>query len=426
MSLINWLHKGENYWHPFEYLDYLDPGLHVGHAWLNWHRAGNAPFASRSSFADAFFPSFRLNALGCRAPVYREIAYHVDAGLLGEFLRKAVPRVKRVIGTVKKVERSANGEIGALVLVGDRRIEADLYIDCTGFRRVLIGAIAPENRLDSYASSLFCDRALVIRMPHGEGSKKQAALHPYVRAAARSAGWIWSIPLYSRMSSGYVYSGAFLSEDAAEQELRDHWGLGNSDVGPVHRVQFETGKLARSWIGNCIAVGLAGGFIEPLESTGLAITQTGIELAGSMIDARCYDARAVDRYNALMTKFYEDILHFIIVHYWLTRRRDTPFWRTVAEETHVPDALAARLEVFRRLLPTGATRGTNELFMFRDISWFAVLLGMDFDFAPSPVSEKMQIAARMVQRRKAELVREQERRLLHHYHFLRDQIYGRP
>lgn len=422
----DWRAQGEAYWHPFEYLDYVDVGIHAGHCWLNWHRAGDPAFRTRQSFAEAFFPSFRLNALGNRAPAFREVAYHIDAGLLGEFLRDAAPGVERVVGTVQVVERGAAGDLEALVLDGGRRVAADLFLDCTGFRRVLMRAAAPENRFDSYAQSLFCDRAVVIRMEHPEGAAKEAALHPYVRAAARSAGWIWSIPLYGRMSSGYVYSSAFLSEEEAERELRAYWRLGDRDVGPVHRVRFETGKLDRSWAGNCIAIGLAGGFIEPLESTGLAITQTGIELAGSMLDARVYDARTVARYNAHMTKFYEDILHFIIVHYCLTRRRDSAFWRAVAESTHVPEALAARLEVFRRLLPTGATRGTNEVFMFRDISWFAVLLGMGFDFEAAPVPDKLQTAARMIRARKAEQLAEQERRLPNHYRYLRENVFGRP
>jgi len=422
----DWLQRGEAYWHPFEYLDYVDVGLHTGHCWLSWRRAGDPAFASRQSFAENFFLSYRLNAIGNRAPPFREVAYHVDAGLLGEFLRKAAARVERVIGTVSSLELGPDGDLEAIVLDGERRVQADLFVDCTGFRRVLMRAVAPDNGLESYARSLFCDRAVVIRMPYAEGSDKQGALHPYVRSAARSAGWIWSIPLYSRMSSGYVYSSAFLSDDAAERDLRDYWRLGDGDAEPVHKVRFETGKLERSWARNCIAIGLAGGFIEPLESTGLAITQTGIELAASMLDARVYDDRIVARYNAHMTKFYEDILHFIIVHYWLTRRRDADFWTAVAEDTLVPEALAARLEVFRRLLPTAATRGTNEVFMFRDISWFAVLLGMGFAFDAAPVPERLQTAARMIARRKAEQLREHERRLPVHYRFLRDTMYGRP
>jgi len=121
----DWCEKGEAYWHPFEYLDYLDTGLHTGHAWLSWHKAGQPAFAQPQSFADAFFPSYRLNALGNRAPAFREVAYHIDAGLLGAFLRKASPSVERVVGTVASTDLDTDGYLQTIVLDGGRRVAAD-------------------------------------------------------------------------------------------------------------------------------------------------------------------------------------------------------------------------------------------------------------------------------------------------------------
>jgi tryptophan halogenase len=307
---------------------------------------------------------------------------------------------------------------------GDFR--ADIYLDCTGFRRQIISRIAPDQKFQSYASSLFCDRAVVMRMPYRHLDDKEKIIHPYVKASARSAGWIWSIPLYSRMSSGYVYSSNFLSDDSAESELRAYWRLDANEAVETLKVRFETGKLPLTWVKNCIAIGLAGGFIEPLESTGLAITQLGIEMAASMLDAHYYDQEMIDRYNAHLSKFYTDIMEFIIAHYCFTGRDDTPFWKAVRFETHRPPHLEARLEVFRRLLPTSATKGTTEVFMFRDISWFAVLLGMNFPFDPEPVDKPLLTAARLIRERKRESVRELAVKLPNHYRFLKETMYGRP
>jgi tryptophan halogenase len=228
------------------------------------------------------------------------------------------------------------------------------------------------------------------------------------------------------MSSGYVYSSQCLSDDAAEESLRRFWqGKDLSGLNAL-QVRFETGKLRHTWVANCVAIGLAGGFIEPLESTGLAITQMGIEMAASMLDARCYDDETVARYNAHVDKFYTDIMHFIVAHYCLTSREDTPFWRAARHDTALPDALQQRLEVFRRQLPTSSTRGTTEVFMFRDISWFAVLLGMNFPFAPDPIERSLMVAGQLIRERKRAAVKEGMAKLPNHYRYLRESVYGRP
>jgi tryptophan halogenase len=422
----NWHHKGDRYWHPFDRLDYVDLAHHSGHCWYAWHSAGEAGYQSRQSYYESFFTSTILNAEENRAPSFWEVAYHLDAGKFGEFLRKASPGVRHVLDDVIDVRIAENGDIAALGTTSHGDLTADLYIDCTGFRRRVIGRVASEQPFQSYADSLFCDRAVVIRIPHDPLADKERILHPYVKASAQSAGWIWSIPLYSRMSSGYVYSSRHLSDDDAEAELRRYWKAADLRDVDVLKVRFETGKLERTWARNCIAIGLAGGFIEPLESTGLAITQMGIEMAASMLDARFYDDEIVARYNAHISKFYRDIVQFIIAHYCFTGREDTPFWRDVKHETVIPPDLQARLDVFRTQLPTAANRGTQEVFMFRDVSWFAVLLGMDFPFDPGPVDKRLLTSARLVRERKRESIREMQRKLPNHHRFLKDNIYGRP
>ena len=316
-----------------------------------------------------------------------------------------------------------DGDVRAVVTADHGSLEADLFVDCTGFRRSVIGRLSPSLRFESYSRSLFCDRAVVLRSPYHEDIRKERDMHPYVRASAAAAGWIWSIPLYSRMSRGYVYASQFLGDNEAEQELRTLCGNTRAVDGPCHRIRFESGRLEAHWVRNCVAVGLSEGFIEPLESTGLAITQLGIEILASMLDARFYDEAMRRRYNGHLEKFYENIFHFIVAHYCLTRRSDTPFWRSVRDDTEIPDALAARLEVFRRHLPSVATKGTSEVWAFRDLSWFCVLAGMGFEFADqSPTPVALAAAEVLKEQRRAEL-QKLTASATSHYRYLRERIY---
>jgi tryptophan halogenase len=215
----NWYEAGDRYWHPFEYLDYVSPREHVGHCWLS-RRRSDPEFAAKQSFYETFFPSTLLNAVANRAPVFREVAYHLDAHLFGEFLRGISPRIRHVLDDVLEVAVDEQGAITVLRTAENGELRADLYFDCTGFRRRLLSRAAPEQKFQSFGRSLFCDRAIVVRMPYCASENKESVLHPYVKASAQTAGWIWSIPLYSRMSSGYVYSSSFISDEDAERELR--------------------------------------------------------------------------------------------------------------------------------------------------------------------------------------------------------------
>jgi len=419
----NWLEKGDSYWHPFEQLEYLDDRRHTGHAWVAWRHSGNPEFQTRRSFYDSFYASTRLNSVENRAPVMKEFAYHLNADLFGFLLRRSSPAVRHVQDDVVDVRLDATGAIASLITAENGEFTADLFIDCTGWRRILMRSVGAEQPFQSYSASLFCDRAVVLRFPYGPEATRGTEMNPYVKASARSAGWIWTIPLYSRISSGYVYSSSFLSDAAAEQELCAYWGETRTDGIAPHRIRFEAGKYRDLWVRNCVAVGLAGGFIEPLESTGLAITQMGIEMLASVLDARYFDDFIVLRYNAHLEKFCADILQFITSHYCFTRREDTPFWRAVKHETQIPDDLRARHEIFQRYLPSVATKGLSEAWMFRDISWFSVLLGMDFPFDPQDVPAELLLRAGEIRERKARIVREMSLKIPGHYEYLRENLY---
>lgn len=419
----NWYKKPDWYWHPFETLDYLDEHHHVGHGWLQFNRNGEPEFQDKLSFYRSFYLSTILNAEHNRRPVLELFAYHMNADLFADFLRKSSPKVRHILDEVLEVRLNPTGEIDSLLTSEHGVLKADLFIDCTGFRRKLIREVAPHQPYESYSSSLFCDRAVVLRFPYRDDDSRSSEMHPYVKASAWSNGWTWSIPLFSRISSGYVYSSNFLSDDEAEKELRNHWGYQRTKDAIPLKVKFESGKLRDLWVKNCVSIGLAGSFVEPLESTGLAIAQTGLEILASILDARCYNEAMQGRYNMHLQKFCDDIKQFIIAHYCFTSREDTPFWQAVKNDTKIPDDLAMRLEVFQTLLPTPSTKGVEEWWFFRDISWFSVLLGMNFLFNPPPIKNELLDMARAIARKRLEVVRKYVKNFPSHFEYLRDRVY---
>jgi tryptophan halogenase len=423
----NWCRVGERYWHPFESLDYVDERYHVGHCWLNFHRQGESGFAARESFYEQFYVSTLANARHNRGPVLDTFAFHLNADRFGDFLRRSSRGVRHIEDDVLDLELNEQGEIARIITAEHGKLEADLFIDCTGFRGRLIRRLE-QQPYESYSSSLLCDRAVVLRFPyqHASGEGKAAELLPYVLASARSSGWIWTIPLHSGISSGYVYSSEFLTESQAEEELRNYWGRQRTQGAVPLQVRFCSGKLPRVWVKNCVAIGLSGSFIEPLESTGLAITQTGIELLASMLDARYFDTRMIDRYNLQVEKFCDDVKQFIVAHYCLTERDDTPFWRHVKHDTRIPEDLAARLEVFRRYLPSSSTKGTQEQWFFAELSWFSVLLGMNFPFLTPDVPASILAGARSIHKKKMEKIEKLLRTSKSHLDYLCSEIYGEP
>lgn len=420
----NWYEPGDQYWHPFEAIDYIDDRHHVGHSWLQLHRNGYSPFANRRSFYEAFFPTTAVNVDSCRGPIVPTFAHHLDADLLGSVLSEICPQVERIIDDVLDVKLNEQGEISALITADHGLVPADLFVDCTGFRRKLISKVSPNQPFESYGASLFCDRAVVIRTPYLSPSSKAQEMHPYVQADAQPAGWIWTIPLFSRLSYGYVYSSSFVTDSDAEAHLRSYLGAERTRGIEARFVKFQSGKLQNLWVKNCVAVGLSGSFIEPLESTGLYITQMGIEFLAAMVDSRSYNDFVVDRYNMSMQQVCNDIFHFIIAHYAFVNREDTPFWRAVKHETRIPEDLQPRLDLFKRQFPTKYTKTLLERWSFGDINWFAVLLGLNFPFETPQLEQSLLEKALAIRDRKQEKVKALLASAPSHFEWLCTEVYG--
>jgi tryptophan halogenase len=366
IHFVDWTEKGQNYIHPFGSYG-ADMGMVVFHQhWLRLRALGDGAELDDYCLSAAAAKQGRFER-GDANPrsVFSTYgyAYHFDAALYARFLRgQAEGRgVNRTEGKVTHVAQRADGFIEKLTLDNGKTVEADFFIDCSGFRGVLIEQTL-KTGYENWSEWLPCDRALAVQCENIE------AITPYTRCTARDAGWQWRIPLQHRIGNGYVYSSAHISDEAATQSLMAH--LDAAPLTDPKPLRFVTGRRRKIWNRNCLALGLAAGFMEPLESTSLHLVQTGITRLLSFFPDRDFDPAVIDEYNRQAALETERIRDFLVLHYNATRRDDTPFWdhcRTMA----IPDSLRHKIELFRshgRLITA-----RDEL--FQDASWLAVFLG---------------------------------------------------
>ncbi len=295
-------------------------------------------------------------------------AFHIDAGLYAKFLRKFAEGfgVKRIEGKIVDVKLDeASGNISSIKLDSGDLLEGDLFIDCTGFRGLLIGN-ALHVGYEDWSHHLFCDSAVALQ------TESVGPAIPYTRSIAREAGWQWRIPLQHRVGNGMVYCSRYLADDAAKQGL-----LANVEgkvLTEPRVIKFRPGQRRQTWKRNCIAIGLSSGFIEPLESTSIHLIQRGIMRLLQMFPRNAICQADVDEYNTQTNIEIEHIRDFIVLHYHVTRRNDTPFWRA-CRAMDIPDTLRHRLQLFRE---TGRVfRVPGEL--FAENSWIQVMLGQGIE-----------------------------------------------
>jgi glycine/D-amino acid oxidase-like deaminating enzyme len=305
-------------------------------------------------------------------PAYHiHAAYHLDAHLLAGFLTELCGRrgVVRIAANVAHVELGDDRHIRAVVTTDGARLEADLFLDCTGFRSLLLeGALGEPFR--SEGQSLLCDRAVAL---YRRTDAARDGIAPYTSATAARCGWIWEIPLYHRFGTGYVYSSRFCSEADAEAELRAHLGPA-CDGFTANHIKMRPGRHRAQWVGNCVAVGLSGSFVEPLESTTIFLIEYTLAHLVQLFPDRRFAPARLRRFNETMDAMYEEIRDFIVLHYVLAGRNETPFWQAVHAETVIPPSLQRTLEFLDESLPI-TEQFTS--FVFRERSYTCLLDGLD-------------------------------------------------
>lgn len=301
-------------------------------------------------------------------------AYHVDAARLVEVLRaRAIASgVRHIVDTVDAVNLSEDGSIHSVDTRQHGALGADLFIDCTGFRAQLIGKSLGVP-YKSCSSVLFCDTALTLRVPY---ARRDAPIASYTIAAAQESGWMWDIGLANRRGVGYVYSSAHTDEARAEQILRRYLGEPEAPL-EMRKIGFNGGYRETNWKKNCVAIGLSSGFFEPLEATGIMFCEIAAVSLSNLFPWGGDIEVAARQFNELMRGRYERALDFIKLHYCLTDRRDTPFWRDNIAAASIPDSLHDRLQRWRQR-PPGSIDIDPNLDIFPESSWQYVLYGMGY------------------------------------------------
>jgi tryptophan halogenase len=363
-----WTRPGHSYIHPFGPTGFPKDGVEFSAYWFKEREKGSArPLEEHSLAAVAARQAKFTRPVSLAKSPLETITYalHLDASLFAAYLR-VFAEARGVVRTEGKIQsvalRPQDGYIASLTLESGEKIEADFFIDCTGFRGVLIeGALATG--YEDWTRWLPCDRAVAV------ACERSGPLSSHTLTIARDVGWQWRIPLQHRVGNGYVYCSGFIKDEAAQQLLLSNLeGRALRDPLPL---RFTTGRRRLCWNKNCVAIGLAAGFLEPLESTGIHLIQRGIALLLQFFPDRHFRQADIDRYNRQLALEFEHIRDFLVVHYNKTERAGE-FWqhcRSIA----LPDSLRERLELFRGY--GRIVRSENELFTVQ--SWLFLLVGQD-------------------------------------------------
>ncbi|MDV6332196.1 tryptophan halogenase family protein [Asticcacaulis sp. 201] len=378
IHFVDWKRPGESYIHPFGLYGVDMDGIPFTHF---WHRLANMG-------GNGDWGRFNAETMAMRENKFTRIpkgdasglpqinyAYQFDASLYAAFLRRYAEArgVTRREGRIVRVDQAPeSGNLTALHLENGQSIAGDFFIDCSGFRGLLIEQTL-KCGYEDWSEWLPCDRAAAV-----PSAKPDGPITPYTRSTSREAGWQWRIPLQHRTGNGYVFCSEFISEDEACEKLLTR--LDGAPLKDPKVLRFTTGHRRKMWHKNVVAFGLASGFLEPLESTSIHLVQAGIAKLLALFPRTGIAQSVVDQYNRETIADYVNVKDFLIAHYKVTEREDTPFWRR-CKHMSVPDSLTARLETFRA---TGQA-AAQQWELFKEVSWFSVLAGqglMPGDYHP--------------------------------------------
>jgi tryptophan halogenase len=366
----DWNTLGDHYWHPFTKL--VDSGAYTAAHHYQQLILENPNAYRHEDYYASVHTSYDTCVLRSLVAPEAATAFHVDAVMLAVYLERHLKRVEVVQSDRVDVD-VADGRVSGLRLDDGRTIAADLYVDCTGFARAVLGKISAANKLPYEAN---VNRAATASVPYTD---RAAEAHPYTKAHAHEDGWTWAIPLQSRIGSGYCYHSDFCTREQAETRFRKYWGEERMRDVEVRHIAFDSNSLRDSWVENVVAIGLSAGFIEPLEATGLNWTISAAELLCRSIGARYFDADVRARYNALMLGYIYDVQDFVDAHYKLSARRDSEFWRYQTSRRY-PERLEHRLALYAAEMPNYTNRVKSFAWAFNEVSWMDILNGYHFKY----------------------------------------------
>jgi tryptophan halogenase len=370
IKFVNWNAEGRTFYHPFQRHEMVD-GFNLGEWWMKHRDAlpaydyscfhtsamcdakrspryldGNVYDSKVQSLfkPDVAFTKNTLNGLKIQFPY----AYHFNAALLANFLKKLATKagVHHISDDVIDIKQAEDGSIASVVTKENGEITGDLFIDCTGFKGMLMNKVLKEPFI-SFSESLLCDTAIALQVPK---DIEKEGMNPFTSATALSSGWVWNIPLYGRDGTGYVFSSAFTSIEDAEKELRKHVGPAG-DNSKANLIKMRIGRNRNAWVKNCIGIGLANGFVEPLESTGIFFIQYGIEELVANFPDRSFNPELIKRYNQNIAHCIDGVRDFLTLHYCASTRYDTPFWKATKHDIKISDELQTYLKEWKTIMP---------------------------------------------------------------------------
>lgn len=364
----------DTYFHPFQVCS-QHTDMDLLPYWL-LGAAGDVPWAEactvQQRVVDAKLAPKLITHPNYNAPL--NYAYHFDAAKLAQVVRRRAMAmgVKRLIDTIDDVRVDENGAIASVQGGAHGELKADLYIDCTGFRARLIGETL-GSEFTSCRDQLFCNRAVAMQVPY---DRPDAPIPSCTYATAQKSGWTWDIGLHARRGVGYVYSSDHCSDDVALDALKRYIGPAANDL--QHRqLTFEAGFRKIQWYKNCVGIGLSTGFIEPLEATGISFAEVAALMLCNLFPWSGDYERSARQFNEAMTKRFEHVIDFIKLHYFLSRRTDTDFWRDNRAPSSVSDYLKGKLEQWRHRPPSFLDIDASHD-IFDENSWQYILYGMEF------------------------------------------------
>lgn len=363
----DWHTIGEKYFHPFGTVGKSIDGYDFFQCWLKSKAEGDkTPLMAHSPESvlaekGKFFLPFAAKNTPLERAFY---ALHLDSGLAGKYLRNYAEKlgVIRTEGKVEQVIQTKNGEIESVILASGQSISGDFFIDCSGFRGLLIEQTL-QSGYESWDKYLPCNRAVTVQ------TNNVGDTNPYTVSAAKEAGWMWRIPLQHRTGNGYVFCDKYITDEQAINTL-----LANIKGEPITSprvIPFTTGLRNKPWNKNCLSLGLAQGFIEPLESTAIHLVSKTIAYFIRMFPTKQCDEVLINEYNRRVRVDYEEIRDFLVLHYCTTQREDSEFWRW-CKNMEIPATLQKKLDFFKA--SGGLIPGAEEL--FQPTSWYAVFNGM--------------------------------------------------
>lgn len=375
MYFKNWNGEGTEYWHPFSLLDREGNMYSRAHHYHTMFKQDPVNFPIKDYYKRVH-PSWTLAIENNLSSTEMGHALHINAINFANYIKEYVKDYITVIETDDYEINHSADKIESITVNGSTVIEADLYIDCTGFNKVLISKISDlEN--DGYEANV--NTALFGRVQY---SHPMVNFIPYTKGEATKHGWIWTTPIRSQVGTGCVYHSDHTTDREAIDCFVDYW-KGAIKEEDIRKIPFPSTSLIRPWTGNVVAIGLSAGWIEPLEATGLSTFIQAITSLTRFLQSKYYDQSIIDAYNANTVMHTEDIKDFIDVHYLLSSRKDSKFWQWVSNRKPHP-RLEAKLKVYKHFMPNLNNRQMSYAWAFNDISWIDTLTGYNFNFDPIP------------------------------------------